>query len=492
MILLVIDTQKGITDERLYEFHKFRENVGCLIKTARENGVEVVFVRHDDGEGSGFSKGDDAFEIYEGFAPLEGEKIFDKKYNSCFHPSTGLLRYLKAKGIEKIIAVGIATDYCMDASIKSGFENGFEMIVPAFCNSTRDNEFMDAKTTYEFYNNSMWPERYAKCITVEEAEDLIRNCEKNDVPERRLLNECGSMDVESERLLLRKFTYDDIDSMMRNWVSDDEVQHKYGEPSYKTKEEVRALLDTYIAGYNSGLYFRWAIIEKTSGECIGQIAFFLVDPNNHFAEIEYCIGRGFQKKGYATEATKAVTKFGLETVGLHKVQICVRPVNTPSRRVIEKSGFTYNGTLKDYFYMDGGYQSRMYFSILEDEDRTGIESIHHISMKTGDPERFEKTKAFYRDILGLDIFSEWDEGVFFGIGNSYLEIWNNGDGSEEKGAIRHFALSVRGVDAMAEKIRKSGYEVFVGPKDIQVATFRARICFLKGPLGEEIELFEEI
>ena len=45
---------------------------------------------------------------------------------------------------------------------------------------------------------------------------------------------------------------------------------------------------------------------------------------------------------------------------------------------------------------------------------------------------------------------------------------------------------------MAEKIRKSGYEFFVGPKDIQVATFRARICFLKGPLGEEIELFEEI
>ncbi|MBR6483731.1 MAG: VOC family protein [Clostridiales bacterium] len=133
----------------------------------------------------------------------------------------------------------------------------------------------------------------------------------------------------------------------------------------------------------------------------------------------------------------------------------------------------------------------MYFSILENEDRTGVESIHHISMKTGDKDRFQKTVSFYRDILGLEVFSEWEEGIFFGIGNSYLEIWNNGEGSEEKGAIRHFALAVRGVDEMAKRISDAGYEVFIEPKDITVSTFRARICFCRGPLGEEIELFEE-
>ena len=491
MILLLIDIQKGITDERLFAFEEFKNNVSYLLKIARRSGVEVIHVRHDDGEGSGFSQGDEAFEIYDLFAPLPGEKVFDKKVNSCFHDSTGLLRYLEAKHIKTVIAVGLQTDYCVDATVKSGFECGLNMILPAFCNSTKANPYMDAETTYRFYNESMWPGRYAKCVEVSEAAELMKKYEKKDTSSVRMLNECGTIDVESERLLLRKFTYDDIDSMMRNWVSDDEVQHKYGEPSYKTREEVRELLDSYIGGYRSGLYFRWAIIEKSSGECIGQIAFFLVDAHNHFAEIEYCIGRGFQKKGYATEATRAVTKFGLETVGLHKVQICVRPVNTPSRRVIEKSGFTYNGTLKDYFYMEGGYQSRMYFSILENEDRTGVESIHHISMKTGDKDRFQKTVSFYRDILGLEVFSEWEEGIFFGIGNSYLEIWNNGEGSEEKGAIRHFALAVRGVDEMAKRISDAGYEVFIEPKDITVSTFRARICFCRGPLGEEIELFEE-
>ena len=69
MVLMVLDTQKGITDERLFSFEEFKNNVITLIETARSFGVEVVYVRHDDGPGSGFSIGDEAFEIYEGFAP---------------------------------------------------------------------------------------------------------------------------------------------------------------------------------------------------------------------------------------------------------------------------------------------------------------------------------------------------------------------------------------------------------------------------------------
>ena len=65
MILLVIDTQKGITDERLYAFEKFKNNIKLLISEARKHKVEIVYVRHDDGPGTGFSVGDEEFEIYE-------------------------------------------------------------------------------------------------------------------------------------------------------------------------------------------------------------------------------------------------------------------------------------------------------------------------------------------------------------------------------------------------------------------------------------------
>lgn len=70
---------------------------------------------------------------------------------------------------------------------------------------------------------------------------------------------------------------------------------------------------------------------------------------------------------YATEATKAVIAYGFNEINLHKVQICTKTINAPSKRVIEKCGFTYEGTLRDYFYMNGEYVGRHYFLILRSE-----------------------------------------------------------------------------------------------------------------------------
>ena len=93
MVLMVVDTQKGIVDERLYAFEKFVSNIRELIRTAREQGIEVVYVQHDDGPGTGFSIGDDEFEVYSGFAPLLTEKRFVKTVCSAFKKESGLLEY---------------------------------------------------------------------------------------------------------------------------------------------------------------------------------------------------------------------------------------------------------------------------------------------------------------------------------------------------------------------------------------------------------------
>lgn len=182
-----------------------------------------------------------------------------------------------------------------------------------------------------------------------------------------MLTHNGTKTIETERLILRRFEYTDGTAMLKYWVADEKIQSLYSEPVYSTTEEVKGLLDKYIGSYEKADYYRWAIIEKDCGECIGQIAYFLVDSKNHFAEIEYCIGSAFQCRGYATEATKAVISFGFEEMNLHKVQICTKTINKPSKRVIEKCGFTYEGTLRDYFCMNGEYVGRHYFSILRSE-----------------------------------------------------------------------------------------------------------------------------
>ncbi len=367
MVLLVIDTQKGITNENLFYYDVMVKNITTLIDEARNFGVEVVYVRHDDGPGSGFSVGDDAFEIYEGFEPNEGERIFDKSVNSSFHESTGLLKYLVSKDVNKVIAVGLQTDFCIDATVKSGFEHGFEMIIPEFCNSTVSNEYMDAESTYRFYNEFMWPDRYGKCVSMDEAVALIRDYKPEVKTCVKTINECGTQTIETDRLILREFSYDDVPSAFNYWAGDEAIQSMYGEPTYKSEDEVRELLGKYIDGYKSYTYFRWAVILKHTGECIGQAAYFLVDEHNHFGEIEYCIGTSFQGKGYATEATRAIIDYGFDVIGFNKVQICVRPSNAASNRVIDKCGFTYEGTLRDYFYIDGKYEGRKYYSILKSE-----------------------------------------------------------------------------------------------------------------------------
>lgn len=182
-----------------------------------------------------------------------------------------------------------------------------------------------------------------------------------------MLTHIGTNTIETERLILRRFEYSDNEAMLKNWVADEKIQSMYSEPVYSTKEDVRELLDKYIGSYEKSDYYRWAIVGKKSGECIGQIAYFLVDSKNHFAEIEYCIGAAFQCRGFATEAAKAVIRYGFTEINLHKIQICTKTINTPSKRVIEKCGFTYEGALRDYFYINGEYVGRLYFSMLRSE-----------------------------------------------------------------------------------------------------------------------------
>ena len=160
-------------NDSLFAFEKFKESVSKLISEAHKHGIEVIYIRHDDGAGKPLSKGNAGYEIYQGFAPEKGEKVFDKAVNSPFRES-GLLEYLKEKGVKKLIVTGLQTDYCIDATVKCGFEHGFEMIVPEYCNTTFDNRFMTAEQTYRYYNEFMWKNRYAQCVELEKALELIR------------------------------------------------------------------------------------------------------------------------------------------------------------------------------------------------------------------------------------------------------------------------------------------------------------------------------
>ena len=173
MKLIVMDMQKGITVDALYNFERFIENTGKILAAARENQIEVIYVQHDDGPGSGFTQGDEAFEIADQVAPRPGEKRFVKHHGSCFG-NKDFTNYLEDAGEDTLIIMGLLTNFCVNTTVQSAFERGYKVLIPEGTNSTFDNQYMTGETAYKFFNEGTWADYFAKCVSVEETIELMK------------------------------------------------------------------------------------------------------------------------------------------------------------------------------------------------------------------------------------------------------------------------------------------------------------------------------
>jgi ribosomal-protein-alanine N-acetyltransferase len=139
--------------------------------------------------------------------------------------------------------------------------------------------------------------------------------------------------IETERLVLRKFAPTDANDMLKNWIADPDVQSMYGEPVYTEKQAVLDLLDKWAFQY------RWAIILRESNENIGHISFCRLYENENTAEIEYCIGKSFWNKGFATEAIKEFIGYTFRNTPVEKIEAFHRIEENPaSGRILQKAG----------------------------------------------------------------------------------------------------------------------------------------------------------
>ena len=126
--------------------------------------------------------------------------------------------------------------------------------------------------------------------------------------------------------------------------------------------------------------------------------------------------------------------------------------------------------------------------------------VHHIAIKCAGLEHFEKTMHFYHTLLGMPILREWSsaEGLPCAMvdigGGSMMEIFSNAPDVLDAGALRHLAFAVGSVDKCVAAVREAGYQITMEPTDICIPSqipYPARIAFCIGPVGEEIEFFEE-
>lgn len=167
MALLIVDVQRALIDNHPFHEAELLKNIERLSETARQNCVEVIYVRHDGGIGDELESHTKGWEIDQSIAPRAAEKIFDKKFNSAFK-DTGLRDYLSEKNIDTIVLVGMQTEYCIDTTCKVAFEYGFSVLVPEGGTATYGNDSFSGAVIAKYYEQKIWGKRFADVISVEE------------------------------------------------------------------------------------------------------------------------------------------------------------------------------------------------------------------------------------------------------------------------------------------------------------------------------------
>ncbi len=169
--------------------------------------------------------------------------------------------------------------------------------------------------------------------------------------------------LETERLYLRRITYEDVDEIFA-LRSEPEVMKYIPKPQVQTTEEALAHIAIIDENIDTNESINWAITFKGNPKLIGIIGHFRVLPEHYRAEIGYMLLPAYHGKGIITEAIKETLKYGFETMKLHSVEAIILPKNFASERVLQKSGFVKEAHFKENQYYDGSFIDTAIYSIL--------------------------------------------------------------------------------------------------------------------------------
>jgi [ribosomal protein S5]-alanine N-acetyltransferase len=158
----------------------------------------------------------------------------------------------------------------------------------------------------------------------------------------------GTVELDTDRLILRKFNILDSQALFNNWANDPEVTKFLTWPHLLTVDAAHSILSDWINSYSNNRFYQWAIVLKENGdEPIGTISVVHMKEEIDMVHIGYCIGRKWWNKGITSEAFKGIIPFLIERVGVKRIESRHDPRNLNSGKVMLKCGLQYEGTLRD-------------------------------------------------------------------------------------------------------------------------------------------------
>jgi ribosomal-protein-alanine N-acetyltransferase len=153
----------------------------------------------------------------------------------------------------------------------------------------------------------------------------------------------------------------------RSWLRKWEATSPNGPMSFDTRASIRSLQANARVGL--GLPF----VLEYEGQLAGQLNVSSISYGSvASASIGYWVSERFAGKNITPIGVALATDYCFYSVGLHRIEICIRPENAPSLRVVEKLGFRYEGLRRRYIHINGDWRDHFCFALVREELPVGV------------------------------------------------------------------------------------------------------------------------
>ena len=156
--LLIIDMQKVSFTPKASRFDAVNviARINALSELFRVNGLPVVFIQHNGVRENYCRPGAKEWEILDEIVRKSGDAVISKEVNDAFY-QTQLHHYLQMNRIDELVVTGCATDFCVDATVKSALTHDYNLTIIADAHTTADRPHVSAETLIA-HHNWLWSE----------------------------------------------------------------------------------------------------------------------------------------------------------------------------------------------------------------------------------------------------------------------------------------------------------------------------------------------
>jgi RimJ/RimL family protein N-acetyltransferase len=174
-------------------------------------------------------------------------------------------------------------------------------------------------------------------------------------------------EIATQRLVLRALRPDDAEAMFAYRADPAIMQYQGWQP--QSLDDVRTFIadNAGCQAYAPGSWRQFAIVLRASGTMIGDCGVLVPQDKPEQAEFGITLAGAFQRRGYASEALRALLRLVFDTLGKHRVFASVDPRNAPSIALFERAGFRKEAHHVESLWLMGAWVDDVVLAMLRRE-----------------------------------------------------------------------------------------------------------------------------